>query len=380
MIKALTVIGARPQFIKAAAISRAIRESFASEIQEIIVHTGQHYDKEMSEVFFEQLGIPHENYNLQVGSGSHGVQTAKIITGLEEILMQEKPDLVILYGDTNSTLAGAVAASKLCIPIVHIEAGMRSFTKNVPEEINRIMCDHVSTLLFSPTLTGVANLYREGFRKDNPGPYTVDNPKVYHCGDIMYDNSLRFRDAAQRHSAVLRDLNVQPGQFVLVTVHRQNNTDDVSRLSAIFSSLARLASEQGTTFVVPLHPRTKKVLENTGISAHADQGIMIIPPVSYLDMIMLEASAEMVITDSGGVQKEAYYFNKPCIILQAETPWVELVDNGCAALADADENKILQAFEHFRKHASALKFVPVFGDGKAAEFTVQEIVRNFKKQ
>ena len=379
MIKALTVIGARPQFIKAAAISRAVRTGFSDEIREVIVHTGQHYDRDMSQVFFEQLGIPREDYNLQVGSGSHGVQTARIITGLEEILLNEKPDLVILYGDTNSTLAGAVAASKLCIPIVHIEAGMRSFTKRVPEEINRIMCDHVSTLLFSPTLTGVNNLVKEGFSLDNHGPYTVDNPKVYPCGDIMYDNSLYFRDVALKQSQILYAAATEPGKFSLVTVHRQNNTDDLTRLSGIFRALETLAASHNTTFVVPLHPRTKKVLEGTDAGKTDFKGIKIIAPVSYLDMIMLESASEMVITDSGGVQKEAYYFNKPCIILQDETPWVELVESGCALLADADPQRIQKAFAYFRASQANLKFSPLFGDGKAAEFTVGEIVKCFKK-
>jgi UDP-GlcNAc3NAcA epimerase len=376
MITVLTVIGARPQFIKAAAISRAIREQYSEKIREIIVHTGQHYDHEMSQVFFEQLGIPREDYNLQVGSGSHGAQTARMITGLEEILVKERPHLVILYGDTNSTLAGAVAASKLCIPIVHIEAGMRSFTKQVPEEINRVMCDHVSTLLFTPTITGMNNLYKEGSPKDNLGPYTVDNPKVYHCGDIMYDNSLHFRDIALRESKILNQTGVASGGFSLVTVHRQNNTDDTRRLNAIFNALSEIATSRQTTFVVPLHPRTRKILSQNG-GEYTHPLIKIIAPVSYLDMIMLESAAEMVITDSGGVQKEAYYFNKPCIILQSETPWVELVESGCALLADADQHRITEAFDHFRKQSGKLNFNPIFGDGHAAEFTVEEIIRCF---
>jgi UDP-GlcNAc3NAcA epimerase len=301
-----------------------------------------------------------------------------MITGMEEILVVEKPDLVILYGDTNSTLAGAVAASKLCIPIVHIEAGMRSFTKKVPEEINRIMCDHVSTLLFTPTLTGVANLHREGFRKDNREPYTVDNPKVFHCGDIMYDNSLYFREVALKESGILKQHALTAGNFSLVTVHRQNNTDDLARLKQIFSALSEIAAGHHTTFIVPIHPRTKKIIEQSGgLDVH--NNVKIISPVSYLDMIMLESAAEMVITDSGGVQKEAYYFEKPCIILQAETPWVELVAGGCAILADADEDQIKSAFRSFRERSGKLVFTPVFGDGKAASFTVHEIVRCFKK-
>lgn len=377
MIRILTVIGARPQFIKAAAISRAIRTSFADKVTEIIVHTGQHYDRDMSEVFFEQLEIPREDYNLGIGSGSHGVQTAGIIVALEEVMMKEAPNAVILYGDTNSTLAGAVVASKLRIPIIHIEAGMRSFTKEVPEEINRIMCDHVSTLLFTPTLTGAENLYREGFLQNNTGPFHVDNPKVIPCGDIMYDNSLHFRDVALSKSDILSRLDVSTDEFVLVTVHRNNNTDDLTRLQSIFESLDRLSAVNQRVFVIPLHPRTRKMI--AGLKGLEDQVsknpyMKIIPPASYLDMICLEANAEMVITDSGGVQKEAYYFEKPCLILQGETPWVELVNNGCAELVDADPARIEAAFYNFRKSKSTMTYPPVFGDGRAAEFTVSKIL------
>lgn len=382
MIKLITIIGARPQFIKAAAISRAIRTHFSGQVEEVIVHTGQHYDPEMSKVFFDQMQIPQEKYNLGVGSGSHGAQTAKMIASIEEVLIAEKPDGIILYGDTNSTLAGAVAASKLRVPIVHIEAGMRSFTKEVPEEINRIMCDHVSTLLFTPTQTGAENLYREGFSRDNDGPYHVDNPKVIPCGDIMYDNSLYFRDVAMKESDILTRSQIKSGEFVLVTIHRDNNTASEERLSGIFTSIDNLTRSANATFVIPLHPRTLKVLSNhpqLEKQINENPKIKIIPPASYLDMIALEASTEMVITDSGGVQKEAYYFEKPCIILQNETPWVELVQNGCAELADADATRIESAFWHFRHHGSTLKYPPLFGDGKAAEFTVVKIVEYLHK-
>lgn len=382
MIKLITIIGARPQFIKAAAISRAIHTHFSDQVEEVIVHTGQHYDPEMSKVFFDQMQIPQEKYNLGVGSGSHGAQTAKMITAIEEVLLAENPDGIILYGDTNSTLAGAVAASKLRIPIIHIEAGMRSFTKEVPEEINRIMCDHVSTLLFTPTATGAENLYQEGFRRDNAGPYHVDNPKVIPCGDIMYDNSLFFREVALKESDILEKTGVHPGSFVLVTIHRDNNTASEERLRGIFTAIDNLTRSADATFVIPLHPRTLKIL---GLHPQLEKQvtgnarIKIIPPASYLDMIALEANTEMVITDSGGVQKEAYYFHKPCIILQNETPWVELVQSGCAELADADATRIESAFWHFRHHASALNYPPIFGDGKAAEFTIEKIVECLKK-
>lgn len=383
MLKLLTVIGARPQFIKAAAISRAIRNHFSDRVREVIVHTGQHYDPGMSQVFFDQLQIPHEDYNLGVGSGAHGVQTAKMIIAIEEVLLKEQPDGIILYGDTNSTLAGSIAASKLRIPIIHIEAGMRSFTKEVPEEINRILCDHVSTLLFTPTPTAATNLYNEGFAKDHQGPCHVDNPKVIPCGDIMYDNSLYFREVALSESTILQQHQLEPGRFVTMTIHRDNNTGDINRLTSIFSALSNIARSAEVRFVVPLHPRTEKIIRNhPGLERQISEtgDILIITPASYLDMIALEVNSEMIITDSGGVQKEAYYFEKPCIILQNETPWVELVSEGCAELADADPTRIESAFWHFRHHSTTLKYPPLFGDGKAAEFTVEMILKHFPSQ
>ena len=225
-MKIVTIIGARPQIIKAAGLSRAIHDHYADRIQEVIVHTGQHYDENMSQVFINELDIPQPDYNLQVGSASHGIQTARMIEGIERILLDEKPDYIVLYGDTNSTLAGAVAASKIHVPIVHIEAGLRSFNKSMPEEINRIVCDHCSTLLFTPTLAGFENLAREGFKMDNDGPYNIDNPKVFHCGDIMYDNSLYFSTLADQKVDVLERLDLEGKPFALTTLHRNNNTDD----------------------------------------------------------------------------------------------------------------------------------------------------------
>jgi len=381
MLKILTVIGARPQFIKAAAISRAVRNKFSDKVKEIILHTGQHYDENMSGIFFEQLNIPRENYNLRVGSGTHGFQTARMIEGIEQVLIKEQPDCIILYGDTNSTLAGAVAASKLCIPIVHIEAGMRSFTKEVPEEINRVMCDHVSTLLFSPTITGINNLYNEGFKSDNLPPFNVNNPKVFHCGDIMYDNSMYFSEIADSESDILNTLKLNQDSYVLATIHRHNNTDEAKRLGSIFNAINNIASKNQQNIVIPLHPRTKKALEqfNDGKllrELSSNEFVKILPSVSYLDMVALEKNAKIIITDSGGVQKEAYYFRKPCIILLNETPWVELVENGCALLADADTDKILKAYDFFLDKGEKLNFKPVFGDGHAAEFTVEMIIKH----
>ena len=375
-MKIVTIIGARPQIIKAAALSRAIKTHFAKDIQEIIVHTGQHYDDNMSQVFFDELGIPRPDYNLHVGSASHGVQTARMTEGIEDILTKEQPDFIVLYGDTNSTLAGAVAAAKIHVPIVHIEAGLRSFNKAMPEEINRIVCDHCSTLLFSPTLAGVENLKREGFPMGNGGPYTIDNPKVYHCGDIMYDNSLYFADIAEEKTDIIKRLELIDKPYVLATIHRDTNTDYPERLSAIFRSIMKLS--EGCQIVLPLHPRTAKLLktnldENLQKQIFSCQNIRLIPPVSFLEMIALERHAQLVMTDSGGVQKEAYFFKKPCIILRPETEWVEIVETGNAILADADEGRIMQAWQHFKATPPTV-FPEIFGDGHAAEFMLKQML------
>ena len=376
-MKLVTIIGARPQIIKAAALSRAIKTHFSGKIQEVIVHTGQHYDDNMSQVFFDELGIPHPDYNLHVGSASHGVQTARMTEGIEELLIKEQPDFIVLYGDTNSTLAGAVAAAKIHVPIIHIEAGLRSFNKSMPEEINRIVCDHCSTLLFSPTLAGVENLKREGFPMDNDGPYTIDNPKVYHCGDIMYDNSLHFADIAEEKTDIIQRLALAGKPFILATIHRDSNTDHPERLNAIFDALIQLSKE--TQVVLPLHPRTAKLLKTNLDSEKQTQifnspSISLIPPVSFLEMIALERHAQLVMTDSGGVQKEAYFFQKPCIILRPETEWVEIVETGNAILADADKRRILEAWEHFKGNPPTV-FPEIFGDGHAAEFMLEQMLR-----
>lgn len=379
MLKLLTIIGARPQIIKAAALSRAIKNNYSDKIREIIVHTGQHYDENMSQVFFDELNIPHPHYNLNSGSGAHGKQTASMIVGIEDILEKEKPNCIILYGDTNSTLAGSIAASKMQVPIIHIEAGLRSFNKAMPEEINRIMCDHVSTLLFSPTRTGYDNLLKEGFKENNTPPYTFDNPKVFHCGDVMYDNSLHFSKIAEQKTNVLKANNLENGNFILATIHRNNNTDEPVRLNALFNAINKIALENKVKVVIPLHPRTAKLLQQNlssqlYSSIRSNEYIKILPPVSFLEMIALEKNANMVITDSGGVQKEAFFFQKPCIILRSETEWIELVDCGSAIITDADESKILKAYADF-SGAKNLKFPTLFGDGKAAEFICETILK-----
>lgn len=379
MIKIVTIIGARPQIIKAAALSRAIKNLFSTQIQEIIVHTGQHYDANMSQVFFDELGIPAPDYNLNVGSGSHGKQTAIMLTGIEEILIKEKPNAIVLYGDTNSTLAGGIAASKIHVPVIHIEAGLRSFSKAMPEEINRIMCDHVSTFLFSPTKTGYDNLIREGFNKDALAPYTADNPKIYHCGDVMYDNSLYFSDISEEKTDVISKLKLQKNKFILATIHRNNNTDEPERLNALFKSLNDISLKHSLDVVLPLHPRTAKLLplnlkkelfESISVNPH----FKIIEPASFLEMLALEKNCQLVMTDSGGVQKEAFYFEKPCVILRPETEWVELVECGAAIVADADEMKIKAAFDSLT-HKLDLRFPKLYGDGKASEFICKELIK-----
>ena len=383
-MKIVTVIGARPQIIKAAALSRAIRNHYANQIQEVIVHTGQHYDDNMSQVFFDELQIPRPDYNLHVGSASHGVQTARMTEGIEALLIKEQPDFIVLYGDTNSTLAGAVAAAKIHVPIVHIEAGLRSFNKAMPEEINRIVCDHCSTLLFTPTKAGLENLKREGFSIEEGDPSTgsgsaiptIDNPKVYHCGDIMYDNSLNFASIAEEKTDIIQRLELKDKPYILSTIHRDTNTDYPERLGSIFRSIIRLSEE--CQVVLPLHPRTAKLIktnldENLQRQIFSCQSIKLIPPVSFLEMIALERHAQLIMTDSGGVQKEAYFFKKPGIILRPETEWVEIVETGNAILADADECRIMEAWQHFKDNPPTV-FPEIFGDGHAAEFMLDKII------
>jgi len=332
----------------------------------------------MSQVFFDEMGIPEPDFNLNVGSSNHGEQTAAMISGIEEILVSESPDYLVLYGDTNSTLAGAIAASKLRIPIIHIEAGLRSFNKSMPEEVNRIMCDHTSTMLFSPTQTGISNLLKEGFCINNIPPYSNDNPGVFHCGDIMYDNSLYFSEIAKQESKVLGENQLETGKYILGTIHRDNNTDEPDRLNSIFEALHQI-TEYGTTVFLPLHPRATKMLK-VNLNKHLFEKLSLNPrlvisqPVSFLDIIRLEKNAQMIITDSGGVQKEAYFFEKPCVILRPQTEWVEIVESGAAIIADADKGKILDAYEYFSK-SHELDFPPVFGDGQAAEYICEKILQ-----
>ena len=374
----LTIIGARPQIIKAAALSRAIKKGFSDKIKETIVHTGQHYDDNMSQVFFDEMGIPKPDYNLEVGSGSHGKQTALMIDKIEQLLIELKPDWIVLFGDTNSTLAGAIAAAKIHIPIVHIEAGLRSFNKSMPEEVNRIVCDHTSTLLFTPTRTGLNNLIREGFKPHTRSPFSADNPGVFHCGDIMYDNSSYFADIAMEKSDILERYNLTAGNFILATIHRDNNTNDPKRLNSIFKALVEIASQHEIDIVLPLHPRTSKMLEINlekeliEMVKNHDR-IKLVPPASFFEIIALEQNCKLVMTDSGGVQKEAYYFKKPVIILRPETEWVEIVENRAGIITDANTSNILDAYKKFSE-AEGLEYPPVFGDGNAGEFICKTIL------
>jgi UDP-GlcNAc3NAcA epimerase len=382
-LKIVNLVGARPQIIKASAISRAIKNHYFGKINEIIVHTGQHYDKEMSQVFFDELEISKPNYNLGVGSARHGRQTGLMITGIEEVLLSEKPDCILLYGDTNSTLAGALAGSKQHFPVVHIEAGLRSFNKKMPEELNRIMSDHASTLLFAPTNAAFKNLMAEGFKPENSPPFSIDNPKIYLTGDIMYDNTMFFAALAEKKKSYLFDkLQIERDGFALATIHRDTNTDDVLRLNSILSTILELAEEHKLVFVMPLHPRTNISLKNNlselFTRLNSSKYIRIIPPVSFLEMTLLEKASRIIITDSGGVQKESHFFKKPCIVLRKETEWVELIKNGTAMLADADPALITAAFTFYLSKASKLDYPGFYGDGKTADFILKEILMMFE--
>ena len=376
--KIITVIGARPQIIKAAAISRAISSHYSDQLEEFIVHTGQHYDENMSEVFFNELGIPKPAFNLNVGSGSHGAMTAKMMDGLESLFQTEKPDAVLVYGDTNSTLAAALAAAKIHIPVIHVEAGLRSFNKSMPEELNRIACDHMSSLLFSPTKAGMDNLKNEGFDLTPSKKAHIDRPNIYHCGDVMYDNSLFFSELSEEKSTVLAENNLTKNQYVLCTIHRDTNTDDAKNLHAIFSALLQIQQESNLDILLPLHPRTKKKMEellSPELQAQMSEsnGFKIIPPAGFLDIIALEKNARIIVTDSGGLQKEAFFFKKPCVILREQTEWIEIVENGNARLAGSNQELIVRSSREMLEKTD-FTYPNLFGDGAAASFICQKIM------
>jgi len=343
-VKITTVIGARPQFIKAAVVSRAFREHRA-EVREVIVHTGQHYDANMSDVFFEELDIPKPDYHLGIGGGTHGQNTGRMIEAIEAVLMQEKPDWVLVYGDTDSTLAGALAAVKLHIPVAHVEAGLRSFNRRMPEEINRVLTDHAADLLFTPTDTATRNLANEG----------ISGKRVQQVGDVMYDAALYYRNKAKRPPGIPFD-----NGFILSTIHRAENTDDANRLGNIISALNDAAVQ--TPVVLPLHPRTRKFLHQWNLNAG---NITIIEPVGYLQMIWLLDHCILVVTDSGGLQKEAYFFRKPCITTRDETEWVELVESGWNVVVGANPERILDAVRLFSFTLPHHEFA-FYGEGNAS--------------
>jgi UDP-N-acetylglucosamine 2-epimerase len=408
-MKIVTIVGARPQFIKAAAVNRAIQgfnekktclSGRQGRIHEILIHTGQHYDYLMDKVFSEELELPRPNYRLGVGSGSHAKQTGMMLERIERVLVKEKPEMVIVYGDTNSTLAGALAAAKLNIPVAHIEAGLRSHNQAMPEEINRLLTDHLSTFLFCPTTQSVRNLMKEGI-KDASLPNRQGETKVVkRVGDVMYDSILYYSKIAEKKSTILEDLNLinpqslpvrQAGaiparpaggrnpQYYLATLHRAENTDNPDRLKSILTALSKLGKK--VPVILPLHPRTKKMM-NTYHLFQTNRFIRIIEPVSYLNMLKLEKNASVILTDSGGVQKEAYWFGVPCFTLREETEWMETVRGGWNVLVGIEKNKIVQGIIHLEKKRLSKKGTQyesistgIFGDGKASEKIIQTLLR-----
>tara|TARA_Y100000589_G_scaffold293182_2_gene297896 strand:+ start:56616 stop:57764 length:1149 start_codon:yes stop_codon:yes gene_type:complete len=376
--KILTVVGARPQIIKSSAISRAISKYYNKDIEELIIHTGQHYDENMSKVFFDEMMIPLPSFNLNVGSGSHAIQTASMLKGLEEIFIKEKPTAVLVYGDTNSTLAASLAAVKIHIPVIHVEAGLRSFNKYMPEEINRISCDHMSSMLFTPTQKGYDNLIAEGFKSRQKGLASIDKPHVYYCGDIMFDNSIYFSKISENSSSIVSDLNLEINNFILCTIHRDLNTDVKRKMESIFKALLEIVDNTGLKIVLPLHPRTRDRMEyqlskNLYNKINQSKKIFLIEPVGFLDMIALEKNAKIIVTDSGGVQKESFFFKKPCVILRPETEWVEIVNNGNAVLTDSNYDTIIKSFNLLLSQ-SDYTYPNFYGDGKASEFICNKIV------
>lgn len=365
MIKIVTIVGARPQFIKASAVSRAIKcfnkrcSRAKPKIKEILIHTGQHYDYSMSDIFFKDLGLKKPDYNLGVGSGFHGAQTAMMLERIEPVLKREGPDFVLVYGDTNSTLAGALAAAKLNIALAHIEAGLRSFDKGMPEEINRVLTDRISSLLFCPTQTAVDNLANEGIYKG-----------VFKVGDVMLDVLLFYLKIAEARSNILEAAGIEPKQYCLATIHRQYNTDNPGRLSCLMRNLNKIAEEKGT-IIFPLHLRTKKALQKTKFTASINLRLM--DPVSYLDMLVLERNASAIFTDSGGVQKEAYFLKIPCLTLRDETEWIETLRGGWNKLVGTDIKKI---DDGIRKRPLNKNYNrKIYGTGCAADKIVRIITK-----
>jgi UDP-GlcNAc3NAcA epimerase len=352
MPKILTIVGARPQFVKAAALSRQLGQH---NISEVIVHTGQHFDENMAEIFFRQMEIPQPKYNLGIHSLSHGAMTGRMLEEIEKVLGVEKPDITVVFGDTNSTLAGALAASKLHIPVAHIEAGLRSFNMDMPEEVNRILTDRISDLLFCPTETAVKNLQKEGFENFNS--------KVINSGDVMYDVALYYSKVSAQHSSVIEDLNIGNKPFLLATLHRQENTDNLERLESIINALNELSDKYRV--VLPIHPRTRKIIERENLKLNFTP----LDPVGYFDMIELLKHCSFVITDSGGLQKEAFFFKKHCLVIRDETEWTELVDLGYNFIVGTKRQDIVEKAFQLEENNVVFDARP-YGNGDASEMIV----------
>ena len=361
-MKICTIIGARPQFIKAAVFSRYIRNNPSLGIHETLIHTGQHYDINMSDIFFKEMDIPIPDVNLHIGSGSHGKMTGLMLAKIEELLMEKKPDALLVYGDTNSTLAGALAASKLLVPVIHVESGLRSFMMAMPEEQNRRLTDHLSTYLFCPTQNAIKNLCSEGIYDCGVGIRpTADSKRVCMTGDIMFEASLYYRN----HNTV--EIPESDKNCILLTIHRQENTDNPERLASIVKAINELTNER---FIFPVHPRTRKILTNNHLQFGSH--VKIIDPIGYFEMIAYEENCKCVLTDSGGVQKEAFFFEKPCITMRDTTEWVELVESGWNTLTGADTNRIIQSVKNVKKPETVL---PLYGKGDCAELICKELCK-----
>jgi UDP-GlcNAc3NAcA epimerase len=352
----VTILGARPQFVKAAVVSREIKRN--QGIREVIIHTGQHYDKNMSDIFFEEMEIPLPDYNLNINGLSHGAMTGEMLKGIENILLTEKPEYVMVYGDTNSTIAGALAAKKIHIKVAHVEAGLRSFNTRMPEEINRILTDRISDKLFCPTQTAVDNLMNEG--------YGSLEGEIYRTGDVMLDAALFYSEKAREKSNIIERLKLD--KFILCTIHRAENTDDINRLRSIMTAINEISAH--VKVVVPIHPRTRQIISKNNISINFEA----IDPVGYFDMISLITHCELVMTDSGGLQKEAFYFQKNCVTLRDETEWVELVDNGFNVCVGSDTGRILDAYQQMLHKANDFS-INLYGKGDASEKIVAELIK-----
>jgi len=361
--KILTVVGARPQFIKAGVVSRVIKNKFFNQMEEVLIHTGQHYDENMSDIFFRQLDLPQPKVNLEVGAGGHGEQTGRMLLLLEQVLIQERPDMVVVYGDTNSTLAGALAAVKIHLPVAHVEAGLRSWNRKMPEEINRVMVDHISSLLLCPSDVAINNLKNEGILNG-----------VIKTGDVMHDSALYCSKKAEQEkenfNQFCKEYKISHGKYFLATVHRAENTDQIENLKQIVSSFEKLPQK----VVWPVHPRTHKMMEDNKIVC--GNNVILTAPFSYLDMILFLKNATMVLTDSGGVQKEAMFFETPCVTLRSETEWTETLDSGWNLLSGIDSNQIMQTVE---THSQTPKKDPeqIYGTGQSADKVITAILSYF---